>query len=55
VLVRNNFQRLRQVGYKSLSWWGKAAVIMAGQIKMSLEIQTLDPQSVESSGLQLLS
>jgi len=45
---------LRQVGYKSRSRWGKAAMFMAGQIKMSLEIQTLDPQSVERSGLQLL-
>lgn len=45
---------LRQVGYKSLSRWGKAAMFMAGQIKMSLEIQTLDPQSFERSGLQLL-
>ena len=36
---------------KSLGRWRKAAVIMAGQMKMSLENQNLDPQSFERSRL----
>jgi len=45
---------LRRVGYRSLNRWGEAAMFMAGQIKMLLEIQTLDPQSFERSGSPLL-